>query len=229
MYRRRQRSNNFFSLILLGMLAGVAFLVYDGFLKDGVFNRNEAAPSQTTQQLIPPPTVAPDAAASITLEEPDTTTQTAANAELIYEGIADASLFIPAAGINAPIINVYLNGRSWDIDNLGMNIGHLQGTNWVTDGMAGNIVLSGHVEMRDGRRGVFEPVKNLAPGDLVLLRHGDEERRYSVTEIYNVEPDDLTPLYPTDEDRLTLITCDSYNFISDSYQERTVVIAQRIS
>jgi sortase (surface protein transpeptidase) len=42
-------------------------------------------------------------------------------------------------------------------------------------------------------------------------------------------PDDLTVLYPTTDERLTLITCDSYDFLQDAYLERMVVIADRIA
>jgi sortase A len=123
-------------------------------------------------------------------------------------------------------VQVYLDGVSWDVTNLGMNVGHLQGTAWLED--AGNIALSGHVELADGRAGVFASLHELKPGDLVVLRQGGSERRYSVTEVKTVQPEDLTPLYPTIEERLTLITCGNYNFFQDTYLERVVVVAQRI-
>jgi len=47
--------------------------------------------------------------------------------------------------------------------------------------------------------------------------------------VRQVEPDDLTPLYPSTTEQLTLITCGSYNFFSDEYEIRTVVVAERLS
>jgi LPXTG-site transpeptidase (sortase) family protein len=147
---------------------------------------------------------------------------------LTQNNIGDSSLFIPSLAINAPITQVYLDGTTWDVSALGMNVGHLQGTAWIDDG-PGNVVLSGHVELRDGRRGVFAGIDDLAVGDLIILERGGQELRYSVTELREVEPTDLTPLMPTTDDRLTLITCSDYNFFSDSYETRQVIVATRMS
>ena len=43
-----------------------------------------------------------------------------------------------------------------------------------------------------------------------------------------VAPDDMSVLYPTAEDRLTLITCDSFDYLSFTYLERIVAIAERV-
>jgi LPXTG-site transpeptidase (sortase) family protein len=109
-----------------------------------------------------------------------------------------------------------------------MNVGHLQGTSWVNSG-PGNIVLSAHVEMRDGRAGPFSHIADLQIGDRIFLNHGEEQWQYAIVEVMNVEPTDLTPLYPSQNELLTLITCDSYDFFRNTYQERTVVVAERIS
>ncbi|GAB4512139.1 MAG: hypothetical protein OHK0046_11220 [Anaerolineae bacterium] len=222
MYRKRQ-SGNLFLLIMIGILAGGVYLVYD------VLQR---PPNPTEVSLTPRPPVSSTAAptADALASEAQTTGAQGVEAEqdTLYSSIQNATIFIPSIGIEAPVIQVYLDGRSWNVDNLGMNVGHLQGTNWMSDGQPGNIVLSGHVEMRDGRRGIFAGLETLAPGDRIVLTHEDEERLYAVTEIRNAAPDDLTPLYPTETDRLTLVTCDSYDFFSDSYLERTIVVADRI-
>jgi LPXTG-site transpeptidase (sortase) family protein len=144
------------------------------------------------------------------------------------ETAGKAQIQIPAAGINSPIIEVYLDGVSWDVTELGTSVGHLEGTAWLSP-QPGNIVLSGHVELRDGRKGVFARIGELGAGDIIILRNDNETRRYSVYDIRNVEPTDLTPVYPTTDDRLTLITCDNFDFFQNSYQERTIVVAQRIS
>lgn len=141
------------------------------------------------------------------------------------DSIENATLFIPAAGINAPVIRVFLQDRGWDVSRMGMNVGHLQGTNWVDMG-PGNVVLSGHVEMRSGQRGIFATLDTLAPGDPIILTYRNREYHYTVTEMRNVQPDDMTPLYPTTNARLTLITCDDYDFLRNVYDERTVLVAE---
>ena len=148
--------------------------------------------------------------------------------EATQQSGATTHIQIPAAGVNAAIIEVYLDGESWDVSELGTNVGHLQGTAWMGP-QRGNIVLSGHVEMRDGRKGVFARIGELTAGDIIILQHNDEMRRYSIFDIRNVEPTDLTPVYPTTDERLTLITCDDFNFLQNSYQQRTIVVAERIS
>lgn len=142
--------------------------------------------------------------------------------------IPDATrLVVPAAGINQTIVQVFLDGVSWDVSRLGMNVGHLQGTAWV--GSGNNIVLSGHVELADGRSGIFHEIGDLQIGDLVIIASGDEEYRYRISSISTTQPDDLTPLYPTTQERLTLITCGSYNFFANAYEDRIIVVAERIT
>ncbi len=137
-----------------------------------------------------------------------------------------AQLFIPSAGIFTNIVEAFLDGTSWDVSRLGNNVGHLQGTSWITSG--GNVVLSGHVELADGRRGIFANLYDISVGDIVEVTAGNDNWRYIVTDIQTTSPTDLTPILPTQEDRLTLITCGSYNILSNVYQERLIVVAQRI-
>ena len=220
MYSSKRRGSPFGSiirLIVIGALAGAGFLIYQ---------------STQSDNASPAPLVAPTTAASVAQapapENAGETTNVSEPLVPVSNPIGDANLFIPNAAIIAPIVETYLDGVSWDVSELGMNVGHLQGTSWTNSG-PGNIVLSAHVEMRDGRAGVFANINELAIGDRIFLNHEGGEWQYAVVAIQNVDPTDLTPLYPSDTEKLTLITCDSYDFFSDSYQERTVVVAERIS
>jgi LPXTG-site transpeptidase (sortase) family protein len=195
-------------MIAFGVLIGLGFVVYDGFYGTGWLR-----PVPTLPQLIPTFSVTD----TPLLDDPTLTPTSVLTATTLY---------IPSAGIYAPVIEVFLDGNSWDIRNLGTNVGHLQGTAWLDT--PGNIVLSGHVEMADGRLGVFATIEELAQGDLVVLQHGTEERRYGVREISRVAPDDLHVLYPTQSEQLTLITCDAYDFFQNAYLERVVVVADRL-
>ena len=136
----------------------------------------------------------------------------------------DTTIFIPRAGIISNVIEAYLNGESWDISQLRTNVGHLEGTSWLDQ--PGNVVLSGHVEMSDGRPGVFANLIELNLDDLIVITSNGQELRYVVTEKYMTTPTDLTPLLPTTTERLTLITCNSYDFLSNSYLERIIVVAE---
>ncbi len=215
---RRKSGTNWMVLLILGVLAGLIVLILDR-----IESPPAAAPFATPRIV---PSVTPF------VESASNSPQMTVIAENIqvavgYEAIENAELFIPDVAINARIIQVFLDGTSWDVSSLGMNVGHLQGTNWVDEG--GNVVLSGHVEMRDGRAGVFAGIINLSIGNRVFLRQNGVQFEYAVTRIASVKPDDLTPLYPTENDQLTLITCDDYDFWSNAYESRTIVVAERIS
>ncbi len=207
---RSRRSFSFVTvlwLIAFGALLGVGYLLYDNYRSStGLF----ALP--TLPQLLPTATASPE----VTPSAAATTTGS----------MIPTTLYIPSAGIYASVVEVFLDGTSWDVRNLGNNAGHLEGTAWLD--APGNIVLSGHVQLADGRQGVFATIGELVRGDLLLLQNGSEERRYGVREVSRVQPDDLSVLYPTQTEQLTLITCDSYDFFQNAYLERVVVVADRI-
>ncbi len=239
MYRRRvsRRRPPFLLLIVMAILAGVAFAVID--------NSRNAPSAPITAATLPSATVLPEGVLTST-PIPPVITATAFSPELaasltaiqpILETVptnpalqaipVDTAIFIPDAGIYANIIQVYLDGISWDISNLGKNVGHLEGTSWLDQG--GNVVLSGHVEMADGSLGVFSKIRDLKEGNLIVVLMNGNEWRYEVIEIKVTTPDDLEPIKPTLDNRLTLITCGAYDFFSDTYEERIVVVAKQAS
>lgn len=208
-------------IIILGMIAGMVYLIYDNLPM--LTTTNTSAPAiipnvadDASSQAISipaPPVDSPSAGAQVNDLQPDIPPNT--------------TLFIPSAGIYANIFRVYLDGESWDVSRLGTNVGHLQGTSWLNE--SGNVVLSGHVELSDGRIGAFANLDDLKVGDLIIIQQEGVEYRYTVTKVGKTTPDDLTPLYPSETSLLTLITCGSYDFFSDSYLERTVVVAELLS
>jgi LPXTG-site transpeptidase (sortase) family protein len=230
MYSSRRRSTPFSSIlkiIFIGILAGIGFLVYQSAQSDAP---PSSAPSAQDLDTLPPSL--PNANVQNQTTTNNDTSADPSNAALTAQSdagtLGDSTLFIPTNAIIAPIVETYLDGTSWDVSQLGMNVGHLQGTSWVNSG-PGNIVLSAHVEMRDGRAGPFSHIADLQIGDRIFLNHGEEQWQYAIVQVMNVEPTDLTPLYPSQNELLTLITCDSYDFFRNTYQERTVVVAERIS
>lgn len=204
MYRRQRPSSAIPTLIVLGILIGVGFVVYQGWNTPSATPPPTSPPPSATR----PPTVMPTSLPTAT-------------------PMPRASLSIPTAGVIASVVEIYLDGVSWDVTRLGVNAGHLQGTAWI--GETGNIVLAGHSEMADGRAGIFRNIGELRTGDPVVLSLGDTQQQYRVTEVKTVKPDDLSVLYPTTTDRITLITCDDYDFLQNTYQERVVVVAERVA
>lgn len=222
---RQRTGGGLLPLVLIGVMGGLVFLGLSLlFGRDG---GSDDPQDEAPAAVVDDAGRAPDAA---TTPDSSAPAETSGQAQVVAQPqvagqLGDARILIPALAVNAPIVQTYLNSGSWDVSNLGMNVGHLEGTMWLDD-MPGNVVLSGHVEMRDGRQGVFAGLENLAEGETILLQHNGEMRRYRVVSVSNVAPDDLNPVRPTTDERLTLITCDNYDFFQDSYLERTVIIAE---
>jgi LPXTG-site transpeptidase (sortase) family protein len=141
-----------------------------------------------------------------------------------YEGI---SVSIPALGVSSPVGEFPLNGTSWDINPWEGGIGHLQGTGWFDAG--GNIALGGHSWLPNQTPGIFVNLHTVSAGDEVIVSVNGEERRYTVSDVTSVSMYDLSVLYPTSHEQITLITCDaaSYDPNSDLYHQRVIVTAQR--
>jgi LPXTG-site transpeptidase (sortase) family protein len=177
----------------------------------------------------PDPTPAPPTSAQVA--SPPTLTPAPADAQptpasLLRDIPEGTRLLIPSAGVLADIVRVYVVDGSWNVSQLGENVGHLQGTSWVSEG--GNTVLSGHVEMADGRLGVFARLKQVNVGDFVQVQTPNGAFLYNVVSVRATTPNDLTPVYPTVKPTLTLITCGSYDFLSDAYLERFIVVAELV-
>ncbi|MDQ7025726.1 MAG: sortase [Anaerolineae bacterium] len=206
---------SFLILIFFAIMVGVGFYLLD--------NRSTPAEPPAVSTLIAANTPLPPTALPTLLPPPQPTASLSGNRREMPD---DTTLFIPRAGIFSRVIESYLDGQSWDISQLRTNVGHLEGTSWLDQ--PGNVVLSGHVEMSDGRPGVFANLEELTNDDIIVLTSNGEEYRYIITETYTTTPNDLQPLMPTATDQLTLITCDSYDFFSDSYLERTIIVAHRL-
>lgn len=209
MYRTRRSSSGITLAVCLGIIIAVVYLIRE------------------RQMTAPLAAVVPTAIVQPTVAEFPALMPTLLPTPIPQEITEGARFFAPTAGISTRVIQSYLNGESWDIRDLGMYAGHLQGTAWMNE--VGNIVLAGHVEMGDGRRGVFANVSELNIGDPLYLTQGAEERIYSVSEIKQVLPDDLAVVYPTFDERLTLITCTDYDFLENIYRQRLVIVAERIT
>ena len=140
---------------------------------------------------------------------------------------------IPALGIDAPVVPVYWHleerqGQAVGIwDTVDGAAGHHLSS--APLGGEGNCVISGHSRSMDG--GVFSGLWELTQGEAVVLAGLDgSEHVYLVREVHKVREvgADLQERYrhaawmdPTDEPRLTLITC----WPDWAYTHRIVVVA----
>jgi sortase A len=136
-------------------------------------------------------------------------------------------IVFPSASISAPIIPAGRVQGTWETRHLGDSVGHLVGTSWL-DGPGSNIVLAGHVESATGEPGPFAYLFQAHLGDTIILRDGTREQYYKVTLIEEVQPDDVSYVAQSGNPRMTLITCTDWDFESNTYLGRLVVIAEPV-
>ena len=143
-------------------------------------------------------------------------------------------IVIPAIGVDAPVVPV-----SWhtvEVDGqtqTAWEVPAMYAAGWHETsaplGMVGNTVLNGH-NTTNGE--VFRDLYTLEAGDAITVYAGDTPHDYRVTERLLL-PEAGQPLevrlenaryaMPTDDERLTLVTCHPYG----SLRYRLVVIAQK--
>jgi LPXTG-site transpeptidase (sortase) family protein len=139
-------------------------------------------------------------------------------------------------GVSAVVVPVYIqstpDGSTWDVSGLRMNAGLLTGLGTFGQG---NTVIGAHSEATDGSVDLFYNLDAVQVGSQIIINVNGQLLTYEVNEVYRVGATDLRSLYPslypTQDERLTLITCDrgSYNSETGTYSQRVVVVAYRIS
>jgi LPXTG-site transpeptidase (sortase) family protein len=134
----------------------------------------------------------------------------------------------PGASMSAPIIPAGRVEGTWETRHLGDSVGHLVGTSWFDDA-GGNIVLAGHVENYAGAPGPFRHLFEAEVGDLVIISDGPREEHYRVTLIERVDPYDVTWVAQDGKQRVTMITCTDWDWDSEAYLGRLIVVAEPIA
>jgi sortase A len=95
--------------------------------------------------------------------------------------------------------------------------GHMRET--PAPGQAGNAVITGH------RDTFFRHIYELQKGDEILVQRSGKTFKYEVTSKRIVQPDDMSVLKPSQESRLTLITCYPTYYIGPA-PERLIVTSR---
>jgi LPXTG-site transpeptidase (sortase) family protein len=139
------------------------------------------------------------------------------------------TLVIPALNLNASIVNLPLDSTigTWNTAQLGDSVGHFEYTPWF--GQNGNVVLGGHATDEDGTPSVFFTLGDLNVGDLITVQVDGEAVNYAVRRIRSVAVDDLSILYPSSGETLTLLTCSGFNPETRAYERRLAIVAERIN
>ncbi|NJL93962.1 MAG: class F sortase [Anaerolineae bacterium] len=142
------------------------------------------------------------------------------------------ALLIPAIELAAPVVDVYLrdypNGdRTWDIAHLTDQVGWMENTG--TPGQPGKVGLVGHVEI-DQQPSIFAELHGVEVGDMIYLIRNNVTYVYRVTVAQTVPPNAVGVLDPDSNgaETLTLITCASYDPLTNTFTQRLIVSAVRV-
>jgi LPXTG-site transpeptidase (sortase) family protein len=144
-----------------------------------------------------------------------------------YTQFGDITLRIPALGVAAPVVGVPISGTGWDVTWLWNQIGYLEGT--AFPGWEGNSVLTSHVYLPNGLPGPFVNLQQLHWGDRVIVESFGVRYIYEVRESFLMKPNDSRILQHEEYPWLTLVTCQEYNEITQTYTWRRVVKAVLIA
>lgn len=112
-------------------------------------------------------------------------------------------LDVPSINVSMPIYHGTSDAA------LMAGVGHLEGTSLPVGGGSTHCVLTAHSGM--GNLRMFDDIRQLVPGDLVLLHTMGDIYAYRVTGSEVVWPDEVNSLaIEPGEDLLTLVTCTPY-------------------
>jgi len=145
--------------------------------------------------------------------------------EIVERNPPATRLVIPALGIDAPVVEVPITNKTWDISGVTYEIAHLGGT--ANPGEKNNMVLAGHVTLKRVG-GPFLHLENLEPGHVAIVYAGEQAYTYRVVSKGYVGPTDVSVAYPTSDPILTLITCTNWDAENRRYLERVAVIAELV-
>ena len=146
-------------------------------------------------------------------------------ADRAYSSLGDLWLEIPTQNVRSNIVGVPGSDQGWDVTWLGDNIGWLNGTTFPS--WTGNSVLTGHVYSSNGLPGPFMNIKNLKYGDTIIIHVYGEKYIFAVqsTRLSHSTATEFALRHLEDRSYLTLITCQGYNPLNDSYLFRRIVRA----
>lgn len=179
------------------------------------------ADATETAQATPPPTAAP----GMTVIVPTTTPRPRPTATATPLPLVLRRVIAPKIELDAPVVTAKIVNGEWEVPKF--VAGHLEGTG--LPGVAGNVVLSGHVQSISSGN-VFARIDALAIGDDVVLRTNRGELVYRISGKSIVTPDDVSVVRSGEREELTLITCTgSFNPLTGDYSHRWVVWGDRVS
>jgi LPXTG-site transpeptidase (sortase) family protein len=191
-----------------------------------LINSNQVAWSRGNAVAIPDPEELPDELPKTGFAPNRVTALPEQSAEKAYLA-TEVWLEIPRLGLKMPIVGVPLVDDDWDLSWLWNEAGWLEGTAFPS--WQGNSVLTSHVTLPNGEAGPFASLYKLSWGDSVIIHAYGTAYTYEVRQNRIVSPYNTSILQHEEEAWLTLLTCKTYNEVTETYTSRVAVRAVLIS
>jgi len=191
---------------------------------------SSAVVATPTTTSVPTPFILPDDSSPST---PITKSETTLEPTPVVAGDPPSRIVIPAIDLDAPIVIV-----GWHIEVVGdaqasvWDVPDWYAAGWLKTsapaGQKGNTVLDGHHNIKGQ---VFRRLVDLKPRDEIELYVGSQVLHYMVTEKHilpdrdqplQVRMDNAKWIQPTDDERLTLVTCWPYT----NNTHRLIIVAR---
>ncbi len=186
-------------------------------------------PSATIASVTTPAIVLPDSRQ--TASRPISVSQTIPAVPTPSAGVPPTRLLIPRLGLDAPVETVGMIPSDIATGVFEWDVPAYRAAGWLNTsaplGQPGNTVLDGHHNVQGE---VFRNLWELEAGDTISLSAGSQTRRYLVSEVLilpeknqslETRLQNASYIQPTDDERLTLITCWPY----EDNTHRAVVVA----
>jgi LPXTG-site transpeptidase (sortase) family protein len=123
-----------------------------------------------------------------------------------------------------PIVELPQEDDTWDVSELGHNVGWLEHTTWL-DPTWGNTVIVGHVQLDSDDPGPFYHLGSLVVGDEIIIWEGNDRFVYEVAAIETVHSTAIEVTHPTHDPILTLLTCTNWDFDRGVFADRLIIRA----
>ena len=132
---------------------------------------------------------------------------------------------IPSQQVQTLIVGVPLVDDNWDVTWLGTDVGWLNGTAFPT--WTGNSVITAHFTDANGKLGPFAGISKLSYGEKIVVHLYGDKYTFEVRESSMVFPSMVNDALEHLEGHsyLSLVTCQGYNFLTNSYMFRRIVRA----
>jgi LPXTG-site transpeptidase (sortase) family protein len=150
--------------------------------------------------------------------------------QLIEKAYSSSGLVlqIPDLNLSLDIVGVPQVDNSWDTSWLGQNVGWLNGSAFPT--WAGNTVLTGHVWNNTNTPGVFANIKELGYGQIIQIINNGEVYTYQVVSNQLINNNQIKLAFSHEKfDTITLLTCENYSEMTQTYQNRRMIKAVLVS